>query len=44
MKQRGLPHYHWSVQIFGANASLNTSLVPFLPSFSKFLKPSDALL
>ncbi len=44
MKQRGVPGFHLSVQFSGVNANLNTSLLPFLPSLSRFLRPSDALL
>ncbi len=44
MKQRGLPSFQSNVQYFGANASFNTSLIPFMSSLSKFLRPNDVIL
>jgi hypothetical protein len=44
MKQRGLPGFHYNILFSLENANLSTSLVPFLPSLSELLKPSDTFL
>jgi hypothetical protein len=40
---RNLPGFHKNIQFSRLNSNLHTSLVPFVFTFSKLLKPNDAL-
>ncbi len=44
LKIKRLLNFHWNVQFSSPNSSFNTSLIPFLSSLPRILRPSDAFL